>query len=150
MNENAAEITQTVQIAVPAARVFAALLDPDERRRWWSREGRFVVTSMTSDPRPGGLWRMDFLSQGRASCITGQYLAIAPPHRLEFTWRPSWYENPSESVVCFELEESNGVTTVRLRHSGLITAADRDNHHGWPDILAMLRAYAEKPAGSAR
>lgn len=150
MTDSVTEIRQTIQIAAPAARVFAALLDPEERRRWWSREDRFVVTRITSDPRPGGLWRMDFLAQGRASFVGGEYRVILPPQRLEFTWRPSWYENPSESVVCFELEERDGVTTVRLTHSGLITAADRENHRGWPDILAMLRAYAEKPAGATR
>ena len=45
-----------------------------------------------------------------------------------------------------ELEEKNGVTTVRLTHSGLTSETSRISHKGWPQILTWLRAYVETPA----
>ena len=51
-----------------------------------------------------------------------------------------------ESVVRIELEEKNGVTTVRLTHSGLTSETSRISHRGWPQILTWLRAYVETPA----
>ncbi len=42
-----------------------------------------------------------------------------------------------------DLEERDGVTTVRLTHSGLADERSRASHRGWPDILAWLRAYVE-------
>jgi uncharacterized protein YndB with AHSA1/START domain len=62
---------------------------------------------------------------------------------LAFTWRPSWEANAPESLVRFDLDEKDGVTTVRLTHSGLTSAASRDHHKGWPQVLAWLRRYVE-------
>jgi hypothetical protein len=49
-----------------------------------------------------------------------------------------------ESLVRFDLEEKDGVTTLRLTHSGLSTESGRTQHRGWPDILGWLRAYIER------
>ena len=61
-----------------------------------------------------------------------------------FTWLPSWQEDVTESKVRFDLEEKNGVTTVRLTHSGLATDSSRASHKGWPEILSWLQAYVEQ------
>ena len=63
---------------------------------------------------------------------------------LAFTWRPSWDETATETLVRFDLEERDGVTTVRLTHSGFASQVSRDRHQGWPQILSWLRGYAEK------
>jgi hypothetical protein len=52
---------------------------------------------------------------------------------------PSWQEGELETLVRFELEEKDGVTTVRLTHSGL-TDSTRAQHRGWPEVLEWLRA----------
>ena len=62
---------------------------------------------------------------------------------LVFTWLPDWQGDATESLVRFDLEEANGVTTVRLTHSGLVSETSRESHKGWPQILAWLRAYVE-------
>jgi uncharacterized protein YndB with AHSA1/START domain len=139
-------ITQQVQIKAPASRVFAALTDPEERLKWWGGpEGRFKLTAFESDLRPGGKWIMRAESQGRLVTIKGEYREIEPPRLLVFTWLPNWYENATESLVRLDLEEHAGVTTVHLTHSGLATEEARNSHRGWPQILGMLQAYAEKP-----
>jgi hypothetical protein len=45
--------------------------------------------------------------------------------------------------VRIDLEEKDGITTVRLTHSGLTGDAARTSHRGWPQILEWLRVYVE-------
>ena len=137
-------IVQEITIKGSAERIFAALTDPQERMKWWGGpEGRFKLTSFESDLRCGGNWIMRFDAYGEVVTIRGAYREIDPPRLLVFTWLPDWYENATESLVRWDLEERAGVTTVRLTHSGLATEAARENHRGWPEILGWLQAYVE-------
>lgn len=138
-------IVQEITINAPADRVFEALTNPQERIRWWGSEGRFQVRHFESDFRPGGRWTMSGDGVGgKPFVVTGKYLEIERPRLLVFTWLPNWNENASETMVRWELSESNGVTRVRLTHSGLITETDRTSHRGWPQILEWLRVYVER------
>jgi uncharacterized protein YndB with AHSA1/START domain len=65
---------------------------------------------------------------GRLFTVQGVYREIQRPNVLAFTWLPSWQEDPLESLVRFDLEEKDGVTTVRLTHSGLTTESARTQH----------------------
>lgn len=56
-------------------------------------------------------------------------------------------EPPSDSspkIRRGRLHEKDGVTTVRLTHSGFASQASRDVHRGWPQIVEWLRNYVEK------
>jgi uncharacterized protein YndB with AHSA1/START domain len=137
-------IVQEVSINAPAARIFAALTDPAERLKWWGgADSRFKLSAFESDLRPGGKWIMRAESFGRQITIQGEYREIEPPHLLVFTWLPDWYEGATESLVRWDLEERNGVTAVRLTHSGLLTESARENHRGWPQIIARLKVHVE-------
>lgn len=138
-------IIEEITIAAPAARIFAALTNPGERMLWWGSEGRFQVTEFESDLRPGGLWTMRGNGVGgRPFVITGSYREIDPPRLLVFTWLPDWYSEAKETLVRWDITENNGVTVVRLTHSGLATEADRTSHRGWPQILGWLQAWVER------
>jgi uncharacterized protein YndB with AHSA1/START domain len=137
-------IVQEITINGTAERIFAALTNPEERLKWWGGPGaRFKLTHVESDLRPGGKWTMRAESFGRPVTITGLYREVEPPRLLVFTWLPDWYENATESLVRWELSEKDGVTTVRLTHSALLTEAARENHRGWPQILGWLKSYIE-------
>jgi len=137
-------IVQEITIKAPASRVFEALTNPDQRKAWWGSEGRFQTTHMDSDLRVGGKWMMGGTGLGgRPFTVEGEYRTIEPPHVLAFTWLPNWQQNPTETLVRFDLTEKDGITTVRLTHSGL-TPEGKQAHQGWPQILAWLRAYAER------
>jgi len=137
-------IMQEIRINGAAQRIFQALTDPEERLRWWGGSGaRFKLTGFESDLRTGGKWTMRAESFGRAVTIRGEYREIDPPRLLVFTWLPDWYENATESLVRWDLEERDGITTVRLTHSGLSTDAARENHRGWPQILEWLKGFIE-------
>ena len=140
-------IMQEITIPAPAERIFEALSDPGERVKWWGSEGRFQTTHMESDLRTGGKWLMSGIGLGgRPFRVCGEYREIQRPRVLAFTWLPDWQENATESVVRFDLEEKDGVTTVRLTHSGLTTETSRESHRGWPQILNWLRVYVEQTA----
>ena len=135
-------IVQEVTIRASADQVFDALARSEERLAWWGRTGRFRTTRMESDLRPGGHWAMWFETPRGPATVQGEYRAVERPRLLEFTWRPSWYD-ARESLVRIEIEEADGVTHVRLVHSGLVDEADRANNGGWPDVLAALRSHVE-------
>jgi uncharacterized protein YndB with AHSA1/START domain len=138
-------IIEEIRIKAPADRIFVALTSPDQRLKWWGTEGRFKTTHMESDLRLGGKWLMSGIGiGGRPFTVQGVYREIRRPNALAFTWLPSWQEDALESLVRFDLQEDNGMTTVRLTHSGLTTESARTQHRGWPDILAWLQAYLER------
>jgi len=139
-------IVQEIAIHAPAKRVFEALTDPGHRMKWWGAEGRFQTTHMESNLRLGDRWLMRGIGVGgRPFVVKGEYRRIEAPRLLEFTWLPDWQEDAAESLVRFESDERDGLTTVRLTHSGLTSENSRSSHKGWPQILSWLQAYAERP-----
>jgi uncharacterized protein YndB with AHSA1/START domain len=80
---------------------------------------------------------------GSPFTVKGEYRAVQRPTLLEFTWLPDWQGDATESIVRVEFMETDGVTRVRLTHSGLTSEASRTSHRGWPQILTLLRSYVE-------
>jgi|SRR5579872_4808860 len=137
-------IIEEVTINASAQRVFQALTDPRQRVKWWGRKGRFEATHAESDLRPGGRWSMRGSGAGgRPFCVAGEYRIVDPPHVLAFTWLPDWDTDAIETLVRLDLHERDGVTTVRLTHSGFTSAGSRERHQGWPEILNRLKQSAE-------
>jgi uncharacterized protein YndB with AHSA1/START domain len=137
-------IVQEITIKGSAERIFEALTNPDQRMKWWGAEGRFQTTHMESDLRTGGRWMMrGFGMGGRPFNVVGAYRRIERPRLLVFTWLPDWQGDATESLVRFDPEEKDGVTTVRLTHSGLASERARESHKGWSQILSWLRTYVE-------
>jgi uncharacterized protein YndB with AHSA1/START domain len=137
-------IVKEITIRAPAARIFEALSNPEQRVKWWGAEGRFQTTHMESDLQPGGKWMMRGVGMGgKPFRVVGEYRNIERPRLLVFTWLPDWQENAPETLVRWDLEEKDGITTVRLTHSGLTTESSRASHRGWPEILTWLQAYVE-------
>lgn len=137
-------IVQEIAIKGSAERIFAALTEPAQRVRWWGAEGRFQATHMESDLRAGGKWVMRGIGVGgKPFQVGGVYRQVEPPRLLVFTWLPDWQEDAIETMVRIDLEEKNGITTVRLTHSGLTSESSRTSHKGWPQILGWLQAYCE-------
>jgi uncharacterized protein YndB with AHSA1/START domain len=137
-------IVTEITIKAPAERIFEALTDPQQRLRWWGAEGQYQGTHMESDLRPGGNWLTRGIGRGgKAFNVGGEYRAIERPRLLVFTWLPDWDANALESLVRFDLQEQDGVTTVRLTHSGLTSESARAHHKGWPQVLGWLQAYIE-------
>ncbi|MGA9431811.1 MAG: SRPBCC domain-containing protein [Xanthobacteraceae bacterium] len=137
-------IVEEIAIKAPAEGIFNALTDPAARVKWWGRKDRFETTAMDSDLRPGGPWTMRGIGMGgKPFTITGVYRIVDRPRAIAFTWLPDWDEEATETLVRFDLDERDGVTTVRVTHSGFASAGSRARHQGWPQILSWLQGYAE-------
>ena len=139
-------IVQEVTIKAPAERIFAALTKPSELLKWWRAESKFHLIHAECDLRPGGKWRMRVAGScgpdQPESIVSGEYVTIEPPNLLSFTWIREQEDYP-ETLVKWELEEKDGVTTVRVTHSNLVTESLRMRNSGWPLIVQLLQAYIE-------
>jgi uncharacterized protein YndB with AHSA1/START domain len=139
-------VVQQVEIHAPAARIFAALTDPNELLRWWNWEGKFQLVHAESDVRPGGKWsmRVSSCTPGQPeSVVYGEYRTVASPYLLVYTWNREEEDHP-ETLVRWDLVEDNGVTTVRVTHSGLTSERLRARNSGWSMIAVRLQTYLER------
>ncbi|MES2951377.1 MAG: SRPBCC domain-containing protein [Pseudomonadota bacterium] len=132
----------------PIERVFAACSKPELFSRWLiccdNNSGTATATA-TNTLQVGGHYRVEMARDGQVFArIDGEYLAIAAPHHLVFTWRS---ENVSvqNSVVRIDLLDTGaGTTELRLSH-----AIDPDSHdgkrftQGWTQALANLLKLME-------
>jgi uncharacterized protein YndB with AHSA1/START domain len=138
-------IVKQVTIQAPASRIFKALTDPAELLKWWGTEGKFQAAEVESDLRPGGKWRMRVngsCGSDTSSTVSGIYREVDPPRLLVFTWNRE-HEDWPETLVRWDLEENNSLTTVRVTHSGLTTEGLRQRNSGWPLIVSLLHAYID-------
>lgn len=144
VNVSSDAIVQEATIKAPAERIFNALTSPGELLKWWRSEGKFQVTHVECDPRPGGKWRMRVRgNSGAESIVAGEYLTVESPRLLVFTWIRE-QEDATETVVRWNLEERDGVTKVRVTHSGLTSESLRVRNNGWSLIVGLLQAYVER------
>lgn len=134
-------IVEEIVINGPATRAFDALTHPEELVKWWGVEGKFQAVRLESDLRPGGKWRMHVRRPaGNVLTVAGEYRRIERPRLLIHTWIRE-QEDRVETVVRWDLNEKDGITTVRVTHSGLVTDALRKRNDGWPMILRLLQSY---------
>jgi uncharacterized protein YndB with AHSA1/START domain len=145
-------IVSEIDIAAPPERVFKALTDAGELKRWFS------------DPScPIKLWEMDARLGGRYRYATekgtvvvnnvsefechGEILEFDPPRLLVYTWLGNWHDDTTRrTVVRWELTSKAGGTHVKVTHSGLakLPVARKDYTGGWPGVLDMLKKFTEK------
>ena len=125
------------------ARVFNAWMKKDEWEKWIGPEGtQSDVTDF--EPKIGGRYRVLMrMSDGREIGVTGVFKIIEPPHRLAMTWK--WEHGEHDSLVTISLREAGGKTELTLRHEGLLTQSNCDDHgRGWNSALNKLERYLAK------
>lgn len=126
-------------LAAPRERVFAAWLDPESLAQWM-RPDSVATTVVEVDPRVGGRFRIAMQRVDGEVEHRGEYLAIDPPRRLEFTWI-SAYTDTRTTVVTVELHEREGGTELVLTHRRLPASRVDAHRQGWTDIVRNLGAY---------
>jgi uncharacterized protein YndB with AHSA1/START domain len=136
-------IVQEISIHASAERIFEAITNPSELLKWWRSEGKFEAIQVECELRPGGRWLMVVTGDcktGKNSRVSGQYREIDRPRLLTFTWVREG-EDTNETLVRWELDERDGVTRIRLTHSGFNSESQRARNDGWPLILGLLHNY---------
>jgi uncharacterized protein YndB with AHSA1/START domain len=137
-----------VHIAAPPARVFQALVDPDQVVKWWGGEEAgqsFQCTEFECDLRPGGTWRSAGVDgNGHPFEIVGEILEVDPPRLWVHTWIASWTAKV-KTTVRWELQPTSEGTLLRLQHSGLAAHPElARSFRGWPRMLGWLQALLER------
>jgi len=147
----------TEDIAAPPESVFRALVDPRELAAWLGGEPESIdLPGTLAPPAAGHSWRAIALApDGSRGLVSGEYILVDPPRRLETTWRTSWTGGASEHVR-FELVpiEVGGQTGTRITvthtraalhaHATVSTVPRASTGVAddlWPTLLARLTAY---------
>lgn len=137
---NGAESGETLVVRrfIPVARerVFRAWLDPASLAQWM-RPGDANDATAYVDPRVGGRFRIVMIEGPERYEHTGEYLAIEPPKRLEFTWI-SEATDQRQTVVTIEFLERDEGTELVLTHRRLPGREVESHRSGWTDILQRL------------
>ncbi|MGE0001667.1 MAG: ArsR/SmtB family transcription factor, partial [Fimbriimonadaceae bacterium] len=125
-------------------RVWEALTNPDETEKYYF--GTRVQTTL----EPGS--RFDYLLPDGSIMLEGVVESCEPCTRLVTTFAPKWDEDAvsaGTSRVTFELEETSGITRLRLTHEGLPAGHPivEGTFTGWSRIFAGLKSLVE--TGSA-
>jgi uncharacterized protein YndB with AHSA1/START domain len=132
------------RLAAPPAEVYLFWVDPSRYTSWMGRSARL-------DPVPGGEY---FVEMNDGFAAMGSFVAVQPPHRIEFTWgwapgagqkvltgpqADSQLPPGSSRVTVVLLEDDNGGTSLQLQHHELPNEDLRANHRlAWETYLARL------------
>jgi len=145
-------VISEIEIAAPPDRVFQALTDAAQLKRWFTSP-ECPVKFWEMDPRLGGRYRY---ATEKGSIVVnnvsefachGEILEYDPPRVLVYTWFGNWHDDPTRStIVRWELTAKSGGTHVRVTHSGLsaMPVARKDYSGGWPGVVEMLKKFVEQ------
>lgn len=137
---------------LPVSKVWRALTEPEEFKKWWGPRG-FTCPSSKMEARAGGKYLncmrgpdgKEYWSTGTVKeFIPGKKLVItdsfsdekgnikpASAHGLSGNW-------PKELLITFELEELDDTTKLRLRHEGIPEEMHDDCMKGWNESFDKL------------
>jgi uncharacterized protein YndB with AHSA1/START domain len=128
-------------IRAPVAKVFAALTDPEQNKKFWSGYSQQSTWQKGEDYSIVG-------ADGRA-WDTGKVLSIDPPRHVSVSWLHQMDEAmkaEGESTASFDLEPmGDNLTKVTLTHSIAVSPSKLIEavSGGWPMILANLKTLME-------
>ncbi len=144
-------IVSEIEIAAPADRIFQALTDSAQLKRWFS-----------SPECPAKFWQMDARLGGHYGYATekgrvvvnnvsefecqGEIVEFEPPRLLAYTWLANWHDDRARpTTVRWELTPKSGGTHVKVTHSGLAQepVARKDYAGGWIGVVEMLKKFIE-------
>ena len=125
----------------PIARVWAALTNVDEMRRWYFDLKEFK-------PEVGFEFEFVVEHDGNTYHHLCKVTEVIPQKRIAYTWR--YKGEPGESLVTFELFEDGEKTRLKLTHTGIETfpetpAYARKNFEaGWTQLIGSeLKQFLE-------
>lgn len=128
-------------IHAPVEKVFEAWTCPSQLQRWWG-PAAVDCPAAEVDLRTGGRYRIaNRYPDGSVVWISGEFVVVAPPHLLEYTWRLE-PESQEQERVTVRFESRSGLTDVSVVHRRIAARVARDGHRrGWHDCLDGLASY---------
>jgi uncharacterized protein YndB with AHSA1/START domain len=125
----------------PIARVWKALTDAEDMRRWYFELKEFK-------PEVGFEFEFTVEHEGVKYCHLCKITEVIPQKKLAYTWRYRGHEG--DSLVTFELFADSNKTRLKLIHEGLETFpklpsfARKRFMQGWTQIIgSSLKEFVE-------
>jgi uncharacterized protein YndB with AHSA1/START domain len=138
---NDLEVLVTRDFEAPIQLVFDVLWKPEHVRRTIAPFGE-QVTVCSIDLRVGGDYRYVFVTDDGIECaFHGTFLEVVPPTRTVETWLFEGWPD-AEAVESMELQETDGVTTMKWRLA-FRDQAGRDHMTAYDGIEANLDNVAD-------
>ncbi len=157
-----AGFTYTTYIEATPERVWRALTDRADTRRFW-RHRTAGGKTFPSDWKKGSTWALVHEDVGVAVRDPEQVILESdPPHRLSYTWHsftPEWaaavglpeaqaaaWRAEPRSKVAFDIEDvGHGVVKVTVVHDGFAPGSVvlENVSLGWPSVLSSLKTLLE-------
>jgi uncharacterized protein YndB with AHSA1/START domain len=152
----------TSYVAAPPERIWRALTDPADTRRYW-RHREAGGKTFPSDWKRGSRWALVHDDIGLVVSDPAMVILESdPPRQLSYTWHtftPEWAAavglDPGEaaawraeprSKVAFDLEETaQGVTRLTVVHDGFAPGSVvlPNIALGWPAVCSSLKSLVE-------
>jgi uncharacterized protein YndB with AHSA1/START domain len=130
-------VEREIAIAASPETVWEFLVDSDKATRW-------MGTSASLDPRPGGGYRVQVIP---ANTAVGEFVELDPPRRLVYTW--GWEPGggsslpPGATRIEIDLIPDGDGTRLLFAHRDLPTAEEARRHGlGWDHYLGRLATIA--------
>jgi uncharacterized protein YndB with AHSA1/START domain len=140
------QLRSQVRIAVPAGRVWAALVEPGQVRRWWG------ATQGIVEPQKGGAWALAWAQPGGYRYVLAGVIRVWRPEK-RLVVDPLVYFNaehpvpgPMRLVMSLTAKPDFTRLVVLLRARGEEPAWEQyrqEAQTGWRDALGNLRNYLE-------
>lgn len=135
-SEFSLDVEQSIEVAASAEAVFGSLLSrlTDNNTR---PDG--VAMPMKMERQPGGRWYRDLGDD--AGHLWGHVQVIKPPTLLEIAG-PLFMSYPVSGHVQWRVTESDGTSTLTLRHRAFGLIEDEHREHasaGWQHLLGSVR-----------
>jgi uncharacterized protein YndB with AHSA1/START domain len=108
--------------AAPPARVYTAHVDPDLIRQWMLGPPGWTMPICDWDARPGGAIRCVWANGDERFEVTGHFIALDPPHRMEHVERYHMPDPTPDNHIVTTFEPEGQGTRVRL----VMTLPDKD------------------------
>ena len=133
------EVRVSHRFSQPPERVFDAWLDPENAGRWLFATPTGQMIGVEIDPHVGGSFVFVDRREGENIEHTGQYLKIARPRRLAFTFAVPKYSKLSTTVTIDIVPTAAGCE-LSLTHDGVLSEYATRTQEGWGTILSGLAA----------
>ena len=129
-------------VDAPAHALFRAWTTREAMESWYRDRPDDVVRVVELDVRVGGRYRVEFGPAGEKPHVeSGEYLEIAPPHRLVMTETLDAPDGTpwSGTTVTVAFEPRGDKTLLVLVHENFPSVEQRDNAAGgWPGFLDRI------------
>lgn len=119
-------ITKTYNIDLPREQLYEAWISPETVIA--------PVSKIEVDPKVGGYLRLIAETPEGNSVMHGEFLVLAHPDQLVYTWE--WDQNGEVTQITVDFRERAGGTEIMLNHTGFESEESRAMHDaGWDSYV---------------